>query len=106
MVAEFKERRDLFVRGLNAIPGVRCRLPEGAFYVFPNVQGLIGKRYKGDPIEGSMQLGEVLLNDFRVAAVPGAPFGAEGYLRMSFATSRANIEKGLARMRELASSLT
>jgi aspartate aminotransferase len=102
MVAEFRARRDLFVKGLNGIPGVRCRVPEGAFYVFPNVEGLIAKGYKGAPIQGSMHLSEILLNDFQVAAVPGAPFGAEGYLRMSFATSRATIEKGLERLRRLA----
>lgn len=105
MIAEYKSRRDFVVEGLNAIPGVKCRLPEGAFYVFPNVEGLIGKSYKGTKIAGSVQLSEVLLNEFRVAAVPGEPFGAEGYLRMSFVTSRANLEKGLARIREFAASL-
>lgn len=106
MVAEYKARRDLFVNGLNAIPGVRCRLPEGAFYVFPNVSGLIGRKYKGRTIDGSIVLSEILLEEFKVAAVPGAPFGAEGYLRMSFVTSRQTIEKGLARLRDLAGALT
>jgi aspartate aminotransferase len=105
MVAEYRARRDLFVAGLNAIPGVRCRVPEGAFYVFPSIQGWFGKSYKGKRIEGSVQVSEILLEDFKVAAVPGAPFGAEGYLRMSFVTSRATLEKGLARLRELAAAL-
>ncbi|MGQ0505408.1 MAG: pyridoxal phosphate-dependent aminotransferase [Myxococcaceae bacterium] len=105
MVAEYKARRDLFVNGLNATEGVKCRLPEGAFYVFPNITGIIGKSYQGKPITGSVQASEILLNDFKVAAVPGQPFGAEGYLRMSFVTSRQNIEKGLSRLRELVASL-
>jgi len=106
MVAEFKARRDLCVAGLNAIAGVSCREPQGAFYVFPNIQSLLGKSYKGTPVAGSVQFSEILLNDFRVAAVPGQPFGAEGYLRLSFATSRQVIEKGLSRLKELVGSLS
>ena len=106
MRAAFARRRTRMVNGLRSIPGVKCRMPEGAFYVFPNVEGLIGKSYKGTKITGSVQLSEILLADFKVAAVPGAPFGAEGYLRMSFVTSKANLEKGLARIRELAASLS
>ncbi|MGA9526350.1 MAG: pyridoxal phosphate-dependent aminotransferase [Myxococcaceae bacterium] len=103
MVAEFKARRDLFVEGLNAIEGVRCRMPEGAFYVFPNVEGLLKRKYKGKEIGTSVALSEILLDDFRIAAVPGMPFGAEGYLRLSFATSREAIQKGLERLRDFAS---
>ena len=106
MVKEFEARRRMFVAGLNEIPGVRCRMPEGAFYVFPNVTGLLAKKYKGEPIRWSVHLSEILLADFRVAAVPGAPFGAEGYLRMSFAASRETIEKGLSRLRDLAAALS
>ncbi|XXF81019.1 pyridoxal phosphate-dependent aminotransferase [Myxococcaceae bacterium GXIMD 01537] len=105
MAAEFKVRRDLFVDGLNAIPGVRCRRPEGAFYVLPNVRGLFGRAYKGQPVTDSMRISEILLEDFRVAAVPGAPFGAEGHIRMSFATSREVLEKGLVRLREFVNAL-
>ncbi|MFT3835578.1 MAG: pyridoxal phosphate-dependent aminotransferase [Myxococcaceae bacterium] len=105
MVTEFKARRDLIVKGLNAIPGVRCRSPEGAFYVFPNVGELIGKSFEGKPVNGSTAFSELLLDKAKVAAVPGEPFGAEGYLRISFATSRANIEKGLKRIAELAAVL-
>jgi aspartate aminotransferase len=106
MVAEFKARRDLFVAGLNSIPGIRCREPQGAFYVFPNISGLFGRKYKDKAITGSVQFSDVLLDAFRVAAVPGEPFGAEGYLRLSFATSRQAIEKGLSRLREMVSSLS
>jgi len=106
MVKEFRARRDLFVEGLNAIEGIRCRKPDGAFYVFPSIQGLFGKSYKGAKLHGSMQVSEILLNDFRVAAVPGQPFGAEGFIRMSFATSRETIEKGLSRLRDFVATLT
>ncbi len=105
MVEEYRGRRDLVVDALNSIEGVRCRRPEGAFYVLPNVRGLLGRSYKGAPLTGSVQLSEILLNDFRVAAMPGAPFGAEGYIRMSFATSREQLRKGLERFRELVGSL-
>jgi aspartate aminotransferase len=105
MVSEFKARRDLIVAGLNAIEGVRCRTPEGAFYVFPDVRKWLERRYKGERIGTSLRLSEILLDDFQIAAVPGQPFGAEGHLRLSFATSRPAIEKGLERMRKLASHL-
>lgn len=106
MIKEFKVRRDLFVNGLNALDGVTCKVPEGAFYVFPNVTGLLGRSYKGAPVGTSLRLSEILLDDYQLAAVPGAPFGAEGYLRLSFATSQAVIEKGLGRLREFVSALT
>lgn len=105
MVEEYRGRRDMVVDALNSIEGVRCRRPEGAFYVLPNVRGLLGRSYKGAPLTGSVQVSEILLNDFRVAAMPGAPFGAEGYIRMSFATSREQLRKGLERFREFAGSL-
>ncbi len=105
MVAEYRMRRDLVVAGLNALDGIRCRMPEGAFYALADVRGLFGRTYKGRPLVDSMQLSEILLDDFRVAAVPGAPFGAEGYIRMSFATSREVLKKGLARLGELVGAL-
>ncbi|WP_375765243.1 pyridoxal phosphate-dependent aminotransferase [Archangium gephyra] len=104
MVEEYRGRRDMVVDALNSMEGVRCRRPEGAFYVLPNVSGLMGRTYKGAPLTGSMQMSEILLNDFRVAAMPGAPFGVEGYIRMSFATSREQLRKGLDRFREFVSS--
>ena len=105
MVAEYRVRRDLFVEGLNALDGIHCRMPEGAFYALADVRGLFGRSFKGKPVTGSMQLSEILLDEFRVAAVPGDPFGAEGYIRMSFATSREVLKKGLARLGELVGSL-
>ena len=103
---EYRGRRDMLVAGLNAIPGVGCRTPEGAFYAFPSVGELIGRKYKGAALTGSLKISEVLLDEFKVAAVPGEPFGAEGYLRLSFATSREVIQKGLSRLGEFVASLT
>ncbi|MDH7486645.1 MAG: pyridoxal phosphate-dependent aminotransferase [Anaerolineae bacterium] len=89
--AEFRRRRDLMVRGLNAIPGVRCPLPQGAFYAFPNVQAF-GR--------SSAELADYLLEEAGVAVLPGTAFGChgEGYLRLSYANSLPNIEKALQRM--------
>jgi aspartate aminotransferase len=106
MAREFHARRDLFVAGLQALPGVRIRPPDGAFYVFPSFHGVLGKRYRGKPLEGSVHISQVLLDDYRLAAVPGEPFGGEGHLRLSFAASRATIEKGLARLRDFVGGLT
>ncbi len=91
MVAEFKKRRDLIVDGLNAIPGISCRRPKGAFYVFPNT-----KKLGMD----SAQLANYLLNEAGVATLSGADFGkyGEGYLRLSYANSMENIEKALKKI--------
>jgi aspartate aminotransferase len=105
MVKEFRARRELLVNGLNALPGVKCPMPDGAFYVFPDMRSLIGKRHKGVEVTGSLKLSEILLDDYQLAAVPGAPFGAEGFLRLSFAASRDTIEKGLQRLRAFVDAL-
>ena len=106
MVKAFKERRALLVNGLNKLPGVTCPMPDGAFYVFPDVRGLLGKRHQGIEVSGSLKLSEILLDDYQLAAVPGLPFGAEGFLRLSFAASRETIEKGLQRLQAFVSALT
>ena len=92
MVAEFKRRRDLLVDGLNALPGVSCVRPRGAFYVFPNITGT--KR-------PAAEVAERLLNEAGVAVLSGAAFGehGEGYLRLSYANSEANLRLALERMR-------
>jgi aspartate aminotransferase len=91
VVAEFHRRRDLIVEGLNAIPGILCPMPQGAFYAFPNVQafGL-----------SSAELADYLLDVAGVAVLPGTAFGrnGEGYLRLSYANSEENIEKALERI--------
>ena len=88
VVAEYRRRRDRLVAGLNAIPGMHCRLPQGAFYVFPNIKAF-GKK--------SDWLADYLLEEAGVAVLPGTSFGpgGEGYLRLCFANSMENIEKAL-----------
>ncbi len=92
MVGEFRRRRDLIVDGLNKLPGVTCRSPRGAFYVFPNVTALR---------RPSREIAEALLDEAGVATLWGTAFGqyGEGYLRLSYANSEANLKKALDRMR-------
>jgi aspartate aminotransferase len=104
-LAEFDRRRKVITDGLNAIPGVTCRLPEGAFYVFPNVSGVYGKSFKGKPITGSDAFADYLLTEAQVAVVPGSGFGADDYVRLSYATSMPAIEKGLARIAKAVADL-
>jgi aspartate aminotransferase len=99
MVAEFKRRRDLIIAGLNELSGVTCKLPDGAFYAFPNVSSVFGKHYKGRPIQTSVDYATVLLEEQLVAVVPGEAFGAPNNVRLSYATSYENIEQALTRMR-------
>lgn len=93
MVKEFKERRDLIVKGLNEIPGVSCKVPNGAFYVFPNVKSF-GKTSK--------EIQDYLLNEYGIACLPGTSFGenGEGYLRFSYATDKESIKKALIKLKE------
>jgi len=99
MAGEFDRRRRLIIDGLNALPGVRCVMPKGAFYAFANVSGLFGKRRAGGaPLTGSGDVASFLLDEARVAVVPGADFGSDAHIRMSYATSSALISEGLARM--------
>ena len=105
MVGHFKERKDFIVKELNGIDGVTCFDPQGAFYVFPNISSYFGKRQGGEEIKSSADMTRYLLEEAKVAVVPGGEFGAEGYLRLSYATSMANIEKGLKRIKEALASL-
>jgi aspartate aminotransferase len=93
VVAEYRKRREVMVSGLNAIPGVRCRMPQGAFYAFPKISAF-GK--------SSDWLAEYLLEQAGVALLPGTSFGpnGEGYLRLCFANSMENIQEALSRMAE------
>ena len=94
VVAEYQRRRDVIVSGLNAIPGIRCQKPQGAFYVFPNIQATD---------TGSNELANMLLEQGKVALLPGSSFGkyGEGYLRLSYATSIVNIQRGLERIQSV-----
>lgn len=105
MVAEFIKRRDYIVERLNSIKGIFCLKPQGAFYVFPNVSQIIGKRFKGQTIKDSVLLTKILLEEANVAAVPGSAFGADNNLRFSYATSMEKIIKGLDRLEALITKL-
>lgn len=98
-VAEFDKRRRYIVGRLNAIPGVSCLLPQGAFYVFPNFANVYGKKTaSGKKIRNSSDLAAYLLEEHKVASVPGVAFGADACQRLSYATSMANIVKGIDRI--------
>ncbi len=100
MASEFDKRRQHIMKRLDGIPGLTYVEPEGAFYIFPNFSSFTGKTIKGRKIKGSLDLAEMLLNDAKVAVVPGIAFGTDNHFRLSYATSMANIDKGLDRMAE------
>lgn len=99
MVVEFRKRRDFIVEALNNIEGIDCFAPGGAFYVFPKVSGLYGRMFKGKKITDSAEFIGYLLDEANVAAVPGAAFGSDEHIRLSYATSLQNIEEGLKRIK-------
>ena len=105
MVAEFDRRRKHIVNLINEIPGLSCVPPKGAFYVMMNISGIIGKKLGGIPVTGSMAFTELLLEDSQVAVVPGVGFGADQFVRLSYATNMENIEKGLARIKAFVAKL-
>src|SRR5712691_3407283 len=97
MIAEFRRRRDALVKGLNTVPGITCRTPQGAFYVFPNIRGL--------GLRSSTEVADRLLTEAGVATLTGTCFGAagEGYLRLSYANSLANLDTAVARIADWSS---
>jgi aspartate aminotransferase len=99
-VVEFRRRRDYIVEELNSIDGVSCTSPGGAFYVFPNIKGLLDRSYGGTRVSNSVELAYYLLEQGHIAVVPGQAFGAEGYIRLSFATSMENIVEGMKRLKK------
>jgi aspartate aminotransferase len=105
MVAEFDKRRKYIVDRLNSIPGVVCPNPKGAFYAFPRVSSYYGKGVGGKTIKGSADLAAYLLDEAKVAVVSGDAFGADAYIRLSYATSMATIEKGLDRIEKALAAL-
>ena len=100
MVKVFHDRRNLIVNRLNAIKGVSCLKPQGAFYVFPDLSQFFGQSWDGRRLTGSLDLADYFLTTSHVAMVPGVSFGGEGHMRLSFATSTENIERGLDRIEE------
>lgn len=101
----FQRRRDLVVQGLNDLPGVSCRLPEGAFYAFPCVQELLSKRAGDRTLTDDIAVAQWLIDEARCALVPGSAFGAPGYLRMSYAASESQLKEGLGRIRQAVEKL-
>ncbi len=106
MVREFDKRRRYMLERMNAVEGVSCVEPDGAFYLFPRVDSFYGSGYHGMRIESSLDLAEYLLKEARVAVVPGIAFGADAYFRLSYATSMEVIQKGLDRIEEAFGKLT
>jgi aspartate/methionine/tyrosine aminotransferase len=101
MRTAFDRRRHLIVDLLNDTNGVTCPTPEGAFYAYPSVKGLLGKTLRGRTIDSSLTVAEVALEEALVAVVPGEAFGTPGYLRLSYATSDENIVEGITRLQKL-----
>ncbi|MDK1018007.1 MAG: pyridoxal phosphate-dependent aminotransferase [Actinomycetota bacterium] len=101
MRAAFDVRRRRMVEMLRAIDGVTCAEPQGAFYAFPNLRGLLDRPLGGRSASSTMELATLLLDEVNVAIVPGEAFGAPGYARLSFALSDADLEEGLARIADL-----
>lgn len=103
---EFERRKNYIVERLNSIPGIKCFSPQGAFYAFPNVSGYFSKHFNGKEINSSMSFTEFLLDEAKVAVVPGDSFGSDDHVRISFATSMENIVKGMDRIEETVKKLS
>jgi len=99
----FNRRRKLIVDLLNDVPGFQCPTPQGAFYVYPSVKGVLGKTIRGKVANTSAELATIILEEVEVAAVPGEAFGPSGYLRFSYATSDEDIVEGIGRIKKLLS---
>ena len=99
----FQERRDFVVNSLNAIDGINCLKPDGAFYVFPSCKGLLNKKTK---LKKDTDFVQKLLEKANVAVVQGSAFGLEGYFRISYATSMENLKKAMERIKSFCESLS
>ena len=101
MVTEFDQRRIYISERLQALQGVKTALPQGAFYIFPNFSSYFGRKTGDRILKNSLDLAEYLLENGRIAVVPGAAFGEEDCLRFSYATSLQQIEKGMDRLEKV-----
>ena len=102
----FNERKNLVVEGLNSIDGISCLMPKGAFYAYPNVSGLIGKKTKnGKSLSNDTEVVEWILEESKVAAVPGSAFGLEPYFRVSYATSTEDLKIAIQNLKNSVSEL-
>jgi aspartate aminotransferase len=106
MAGEFDRRRHAIVAGLNRIPGVRCRMPQGAFYAFPEVSGLFGRRWRDRQLASSADVTACWLEEARVAVVPGADFGSDRHVRLSYACGIDTIREGLRRIEGACAALS
>jgi len=106
MTAEFNKRREYMVSALNAIPGMSCLMPDGAFYAFANIQSFLGKSSASGKLVDSAGFCNNLLQEQNIATVPGSGFGAEGFIRLSYSTSEADIEEGIGRISQWLKTLT
>jgi aspartate aminotransferase len=98
MQDEFHKRRDYLYDRLLSIKGVSCYKPEGAFYLFPNLSYYLKRAYNGTKVHNSLDLAMYLLNEAKIALVPGSAFGAEGFMRFSYATSMENLAEAVNRL--------
>jgi aspartate/methionine/tyrosine aminotransferase len=101
MRTAFDRRRQAITEILDAIPGVECPLPEGAFYVYPSVRGVLGRNVRGRLADSSAELASIILDEAEVAVVPGEAFGTPGYLRLSYALSDEDLREGATRIAAL-----
>jgi aspartate aminotransferase len=100
MVKEYDLRRRYMVDRLNSRKGVHSLMPEGAFYVFPDVSALYGRSFKGKPISGSAAFCDYMLDVWKIAIIPGSPFGDDAHVRLSYTVSMENLERALDRFEE------
>ncbi len=105
MVVEFNKRRDYLMDRYSKIDGISCYKPVGSFYTFPDFSGVYGKQWNGNTIKGSLDIAEFLIEEAKVALVPGIAFGADNNQRLSFATSMKNIIEGMDRIETAMKSL-
>ncbi len=98
MLSEFDKRRRYMLERLNNMKGVSCKTPVGAFYAFPNISSYLGRKFQGNEIKTSLELSTYLLEEAKVACVPGFAFGDDRFIRLSYATSMDTVKKGLDRI--------
>jgi aspartate/methionine/tyrosine aminotransferase len=101
MRSAFDRRRLTIVKMLNEIPGVQCPTPQGAFYVYPSVRGVLGRTIRGRTPQTSAELASLILDEVEVAVVPGEAFGPSGYLRLSYALGDDDLVEGVSRIQNL-----
>ncbi|MFH1258225.1 MAG: pyridoxal phosphate-dependent aminotransferase [Elusimicrobiota bacterium] len=105
MVDSFRERRNFIVDKINSIKGLSCLKPQGAFYLFVDISRLLGKKFQDKVVGGSLPFTELLLENGKVAVVPGGVFGNDNFIRLSYAASLTNIKKGLERLEKFVEQL-